>query len=292
MRTRWPLALILVAGWVSSPSGLEAQRVVYSGLLSYSSGSYFFDTRSEAYVLTNSLRVGGDRFDVSASLPIVVQNGGVVTTIAEGVRLPTGGTDAGVVAGRRSGSSVGTRGRGSGGGTVVTTDTTVAFDDSFGASVADPTLSASGEVFGGSGTIRSVRLGAVVKIPVTDLESGVGSGAWDYSLSTTATAATGSLLVFASASYWWLGDLPDLELANTFGYSVGLGRSAFSGRGMVLATVSGLTRAIASAEPPISTGLSISHSVGTRGFLSAGVGVGLTESASSFSATLGWSIRS
>jgi len=291
MRASGWLALVATVGWASSSVGLGAQQVSYSGVLSYSAGSYIFDTRSDAFFFSNSLRVGGDRFDVSLSVPVVVQNGGVVTTVAEGVRLPTGGSESGVVAGRRSGSSIGTRGRGGGSGTVIPADSTVSFDDSFSTNVGDPTVGASAEVYRGFGAVRSVRLSGIAKIPLTDLDSGVGSGEWDYALGGTLTGGAASFLFFASGSYWWLGDLPDLELADALSYAFGVSRAAFGGDGSVLVTLSGLSRAIASAEPPVSTGVSVSHSVGSRGFLSAGVGVGLTESASSFSATLGWSIR-
>jgi hypothetical protein len=272
--------------------GVDAQTVTYSGGLFYAGGSYVFDQRSDAFYLSNGLRIGLGSFELGASIPIVVQNGGVVTRVAGGVPLPTGGVDHRVVGRRPRGDGIGTGGHGMGPGSTTPDDSLiVAFDDAFSAHVGDPSLSASFEPHSGFGALRSVRINGAAKVPLNDVDSGVGSGAWDVGLGSSATIAARGVLLFADLSYWWLGDLPDLELSDGLAYGVGASRSAFGGEGTVLLMLSGMARTIETMEAPLSAALSVSHTVGSRGFLSGGLGVGLTESAPDLTVQLGWSVR-
>lgn len=269
-----------------------AQTVTYSGGLFYAGGSYVFDRRTDAFYLSNGLRVGLGSFEVGASVPIVVQNGGVITRVAGGVPLPTGGADHGVVGRRPRGDGIGTGGHGMDSGSATPDDSlVVAFDEAFSAHVGDPSLFASFEPYAGFGALRSVRLNASAKAPLNGVDSGVGSGAWDVGLGGSATVSAGGVLLFGDASYWWLGDLPDLELSDGLSYGVGASRSAFGGEGSVLLMLSGMTRSIEAMEAPLSAALSVSHAVGSGGFVSGGLGFGLTESAPAVTAQLGWSIR-
>ncbi|MFG0314214.1 MAG: hypothetical protein ACF8LL_08520, partial [Phycisphaerales bacterium] len=76
-RMRLGLALLL-----ASASGLEAQSVSYSGSASYSGGDYVFDTRTDSWVISSTLRMRAGPVSVAASLPFVIWNGGLVTTVA------------------------------------------------------------------------------------------------------------------------------------------------------------------------------------------------------------------
>lgn len=283
---------LLTLGLALAGGGVDAQRVTYSGGLFYAGGSYVFDRRTDAFYLTNGLRVALGRLEVGASLPIVVQNGGVVTRVAGGVPLPTGGADHRVVGQRPRGDGIGTGGRGMGPGGMIPEDSlVVTFSEEFTTHVGDPSLSTSFEAFSGFGAVRSVRIQGSAKAPLNDADSGVGSGAWDVGLGGSATIAAGRVLLFADVSYWWLGDLPDLDLSDGVAYGVGASKSAFGGDGSILLMLSGMTRSIETMEPPLSAALSVSHTVGSQGFLSGGLGFGLTESAPSITAQLGWSVR-
>lgn len=279
---------LLLGASLAHPVG--AQEVTYTGGLFYAGGSYIFDSRSDALYLSNGLSLSWGAFDVGVSVPVITQNGGVVTTLAQGIQLPTGGTEHETIAGRREGDTVGTRKKD--GGTPVPDDSTVvSFDSDFTTQLGDPTMAASGQLHSGLGAVRSVRVQAAAKAPLNDLDSGIGSGEWDFGAGASVIGAAGSVLLFIDAMYWWMGDLPDLVLTDGVSYGVGASVGVFSGRGSVLAMLSGMTSSIETVDPPMSIALSLSRSVGARGFVSGGFGVGLTESAPSISAQVGWSIR-
>ncbi|MEZ4425077.1 MAG: hypothetical protein R3E98_16900 [Gemmatimonadota bacterium] len=289
-----PAALILSVG---SAAG---QTVGGSVGLQYATGRYVFDQRIHAVYLTGAARLTWARFEVSGSLPLVLQNGGLVTLVA-GVPIPTGGEQAGVVARRERGETIGTRrgrggGQGAGGGamplTMAAQDVvdSVAFEDGIQGRLGDPVLGAGVEVLRGDGALRSVRLSASAKAPLTDVESGVGTGEWDFAAGASLVLGVGRLLTFVDAQYWWLGDLPELELVDGVSYGVGASLSAFDGAGSVLLSLSGMSRTVESLEVPLSVALALGHRAGERAWLSAGVGAGLTESAPDLMAQVGLSL--
>ena len=283
----WPAAVLLLA----AASGVEAQSFSYTGAASYSAGNYVFDARSDSWVLTNALRMRAGPVDVSASFPFVVWNGGLVTTVAGGVTLPTGGTESGTVARRGSGETIGTRGSGRrGGGSTVPVDT-VTFASAYSARFADPYLSIDGELSSGFGTVRSVRVNVAAKAPMADVDSGLSSGEWDLGIGGSLVVGSGRVLFLADASYWWMGGMPDVELGDALSYAVGVSTAAFSGRGSVMATVSGMTRTIETMDAPVLLSASVGHGAGARSLLSATAGFGLTESAPDLYLALGWSVR-
>ncbi|MEN8145489.1 MAG: hypothetical protein ABFS14_11125, partial [Gemmatimonadota bacterium] len=114
---------------------------------------------------------------------------------------------------------------------------------------------------------------------------------WDYGLGSSIALGAGRSLLFVDLSYWWFGDLSDLELTDGLSYAAGVSVPAFEGQGSVLFTLSGMSRIIETTDPPVSLATSVGRSVGRRGFLSVGGGIGLTESAPDLFFQLGWSFR-
>src|SRR6056297_1394430 len=146
-RTGIAVAMALLIFGVGQPG--TAQAVRYSGSLSYSTGSYVFTQRTHSLWLTNGVGITGSRVSASASLPLILQNSGVVSVVA-GQPVPTGGAGHAAV-GRRSGDGpIGTRRRGSGetGGTSVDS-TTVYFRGTYGLEVGDPSVRFSYDLFSG-----------------------------------------------------------------------------------------------------------------------------------------------
>jgi len=285
-----PLAAAAAALWIGAAvtaTAGAAQEIGYSGGLYYASGDYVFDQRTEAFYLSNGLDLTVGTWNFGLTLPVIVQNGGVVTAVAGGVPLPTGGVDNGVMSHRQGGQPIGTKRHGGSGQAAVDS---VSFNEGYETHVGDPSFSASRGVYSATGLLRSVRVSGSAKVPLNDVESGVGSGAWDWSAGGSIALGSGRTLLFASAAYWWLGDMPDLELKDALSY--GLGSSFPAGPGTsVLVMLSGMTRTIETMEAPLSLAVSVSRSAGARGFLSAGLGAGLTESAPTVFAQVGWSIR-
>jgi hypothetical protein len=280
------LVLLLAA------SGLDAQQVSYSGSFSYSGGSYIFDTRSDTWVLSSGLRLRAGPVSVSASAPFLIRNGGLITTIAGGVALPTGGSESGAVARRGSGETIGTRGSGRGSQEPTTEPVdTVAFASDFSADFGDPVVTVEGELLSGFGTVRSLSVSVGAKAPLADVAGGLSSGEWDVGLGGSAVLGLGRVLVLADASYWWIGDMPELELRDGLSYAVGVSTPVFSGRGSLMGMVSGLSKMIETMEPPVTVSASLGRSVGDRSLVSATAGFGLTESAADLYFAVGWSIR-
>lgn len=286
---RWIASGLVSMALVGSAGRLDAQRVTYFGGLSYAAGSYVFDTRSNTFYLSNGLRLDLGRVDFALSAPVVVQDGGLVTQVADGMPFPTGGTQSGFVRDRHSGQTLGTRR----GHHSPRTDSTseLVFTDRYDMGLGDPYLSATGQLFTGYGTLRSVSLSGFAKAPLADRESGFGSGAWDVGAGASMVFGVGRALLLLDGAYWWLGDLPELELIDGVRYAVGASAPVFSGEGSAMVMLTGMSRTIETMEPPVSVLLSVSRSVGDRTFLSLGMGVGLTESASDVSVSLGWSVR-
>lgn len=266
-----------------------AQEFRYSGALQYSTGSYVFESRSHSVYLSNGLALSGGRLEVSAWLPLVFQNGGVVT-LTGGQPIPTGGAGHGVVAGRQGGRRIPTgKGRGAGGGEPLPTDSVLPFREAYRLNVGDPTGRISLELRSGYGTLRSIRLTGAVKAPVATLESGAGTGEWDATVGTSVTLGRGPFLVMGSLDYWWMGDLPDLPLHDGLAWGLGAGVPAFDGRGSLMASLSGSQRMVETMDPPLTAGLALGYRLDGGWSLSGGLSGGLTESAPDLSLFLGWS---
>jgi hypothetical protein len=283
--------LVAFAGTGFPQSPLEGQSVRYSGALQYVTGSYVFDARSHSFSLSSGLTLDVGRFDASLSVPVILRNGGVLTTVGDQL-LPTGGDGHGVVAGRRSGDRIRTHGGGGtgpGGGMHQEPDSTVNFRDAYEFRIGDPFLRVSSDIVGDRGRLRSLRATGGVKVPVTDLDSGVGTGEWDYTLGASATVLLGSLFLMGDAGYWWYGDLPDLELRNGVSWGAALAGFAFDRRVSLMATVSGSSRPIRTMDPPLNLGVAAGFRLTGEWSGSAGVSAGLTESAADLALYLGWS---
>lgn len=298
------VGLLAAAPPVRSEAG--AQEVTYSGSLQYATGSYVFEERTHTAYLMSGLGVEAGRFELRGSLPVIFQNSAVVTYV-QGSPLPTGGPDHEAVRRREPGATIpthGRRGTGMGGGGMSLRPTpglaragqqaqaadSVAFADDFTTNLGDPLLQGSVELFSGTGLLRSLRVSGGAKIPVADLDSGVGTGEWDYLAGASIALGASEIYLFGDLSWWWLGDLPDLELEDGLSYGAGVGRGLFAGRGSVLATVSGAKATISTVDAPVTLGLSVGYTPDGGPSLSLGTAFGLSESSPDFSLYLGWTL--
>ena len=298
-----PLAaagLIIVTGLaVARP--VQAQVVNYSLSTSYSAGSYIFTGNTWSAAMFHGLSVQSGRFSFSASLPIVAQNSTALTYIG-GVIVPTGGPDGAAVAERLKGQPV-QMGKGSGGGggsgmqaraalAVAPADTlTVAEPGGTAVNVGDPFFSGGVELYRGPGLVRSFSVQAYAKAPVASVSSGVSTGQWDYGGGASLSVGSGRTFAFGDASYWVLGDMPELQLLDNVVYGVGIGRASEDGKWSVIGSASGSSEVIRNVAPPASAGVSVGYRQSASQSLTFGVHFGLTESAPQFGASLGWRVR-
>lgn len=257
------LALAL-ALCVAPATGQELQ---YTGSVGYATGSYTFTERTSSVSILNGLAVRGDRWSVSASVPVVIQNSGDVTYVG-GMRVPTG------------------TGRGPGHGSM---DGTV---DSVGGGyevvLGDPVVRGSLHPYRGVGFLRVLEIQAMAKVPVADPNTGVGTGEWDVGGGVSAGFGIGRTFLFADASVWSPGDLPDLELKAYATGSLGLGLP-LSDRWSTLVSATASSPVIEGIPAPVSLGGGVSYRVGDQRSVSMGATLGLSESAPDFSIYVGWS---
>jgi len=268
---------VLVA--FATASGV-AQQVTYNGSLSYSRGSYIFAEPTSSVWLTNGLSLRGGPFSLSGSLPVIVQNSGVVSFVA-GQPMPTGGEQSGAVRGRGKRDRIGT-------GPVSQTDSTVFFRDRYEIEMGDPILNGAFEIYRGLVFVLSVSLQGGAKPPLRSLDSGVGSGEWDFGAGATLIVGSRRGLVLGDASYWSFGDLPDLELKGALLYTVNGAGPGMDASASVLLNVSGATRIMETVDPPFSAGLSLLYTVREGRMVNAGLSVGFTEASPDYSIILGW----
>jgi hypothetical protein len=129
---------------------------------------------------------------------------------------------------------------------------------------------------------------ASAKAPLNDLESGVGTGEWDYAIGGTAALAVLGAFVFLDAAYWRYGDLPEIELQDGLSLGAGIGVPV-SRRVWISAMASRSSRILATTEPPSSVAAGVSFQAGGVGW-SLMAGTGLSESAGGLSVSVGWRV--
>ncbi|HSH74656.1 MAG TPA: hypothetical protein VLA09_03040 [Longimicrobiales bacterium] len=277
----------LAAAAAFTGGSTAAQELTYNGSFSYSTGSYFFVDRTHSLWLSNGLTLRAGPATLSAALPIIAQNSGVVSFVA-GQPLPTGGEQSGAVGGRSRGERIGSRGSA---GQSASVDSTVVFRDEYEIELGDPLFSASVEAYSGTGVLKSLSVVGAAKAPFRTLESGVGTGQWDFGGGASLVVGSGLTLLFADVTYWSFGDLPDLELEGSLLYSVGVSRAVMDARLSILASLSGGTAIMETVDAPLTAGLVVLYSFGGGKTLSAGGSAGLSESSPDFSAYLAWGLR-
>lgn len=288
-------ALLLLAAAVAFPAAAAAQELVYSASVQLSSGSYIFTEPTRTLSLYNGLTWTAGRVRLGASVPLLLQNSGAVNLVG-GAYLPTGGTANGAVGGRQGGQQV-PMGPGGPRHAIVATpdadplrqvaDSVVEEPGPYELSIGDPLVSGGIEVYRGDRLLRSLELTGSVKPPINDLESGVGTGEWDYAVGAAAALGLGAAMAFVDVTRWWYGDLPELELRDGLSWAGGLGLPV-SRAVWVSAMATGTNRIIESAEAARTASVGLSYRTAAAGTLFLTAGAGLSETAADFTLSLGW----
>lgn len=284
------LATALVLGGATS---LAAQQLGYTGSVGLSTGDYIFTERTTSISFYNGLDVRAGRFRLSAGIPVVVQNSAALTAVG-GMMLPTGGPDYRAVRDRSPGAKVPMR-KGAGSGSMsgmsaaIVAGDTIVGPSGYETNLGDPVLHAGLELVGGVGALRSLEITFGAKAPLNDLDSGVGTGEWDYGGGAGVTLSAERVLLFADASYWHYGDLPEMPLRDGVGGSAGIGLPV-GPRGSLLVSVSGGQSVVPGLDGYASIDAMGAYHVSPVASLSAGIGAGLTESSPGLTLQLGWHV--
>jgi len=285
---------------LSQKGVLAAQEVRYSGSLSYSSGRYFFEETTRSFTFGSTFSMGFGSLELSVNVPIVVQNGGLVSLVG-GIPVPTGGDQSEVVGRQQSGRNQGSQGGGQGGGgqsvidpllltSSVEESTDIVFRDSYSAKVADPFFQGSLTVYEGFGVVRSLGVRLGIKPPIVGLDSGVGTGEWDLGAGSTVVLGVGDNLIFGDLGFWRYGDIQGLKLTDGFSYAGGFSRSLLGNRASMMVTLAGAQALIPSSESPLSAALGLGYFLGSGRMINVSIAAGLSETSPDWSVTLGWSL--
>jgi hypothetical protein len=153
--------------------------------------------------------------------------------------------------------------------------------------LGDPLLHATWQAVAGAST--SVRVGLGTKVPVADTAT-FGTGEWDVGAIASLTHLFGTAgFLGVDASYWHLGDLPDLDFTDPVTLTVSYGRVlGLSWGGSVYGTAG--TTTMQGYQPPVLVGAMVTR-FGRVGAWGVGASVGFTESVAAFSLTATWSVR-
>jgi hypothetical protein len=192
--------------------------------------------------------------------------------------------------GRRTGSGQGASDARAALGAETVTEDVVAGPGSYEMNVGDPLLQLGVRLLEGAGTVHSFGVHALAKAPVAAVESGVGTGAWDYGAGLSLGLGGERTFMLADVSYWVIGDLPDLPLDNSVSYAVSLGRTFGTGRWSLLGTVAGATSIVDNADAPLTVGAALGFAPRSTFGVSLGVSAGLSESSPDVSAYVGWRV--
>lgn len=264
------VALATLAGAGPAPG----QQIDYSGSIQYSSGDYLFPQRSSALFLYNGLGLTAGRVRLSASLPLVFQRTPwIIYSDATGTGSAGDGTAAGADA--------------TGGIEAVVADT-VSYEE---LGLGDPMARVDFRLLDEKGLRPSIRVTVDVKVPVGDVERGFSSGEWDYAGGLSLMKSVGTTFVFMDFAYWYMGDMPGVDLENSLAYGAGIGQSLGAGRLGLLASIFGSSRIQPAVDPPLQVSLGLSYLMDLRRSLMISASAGLTDSAPDISLSLGWFIR-
>lgn len=253
----------------------------YTGTLQIASGSYIFNQTTSSFVFLNGFSLSSGSFFLAANIPLIYKNTPYISYSGVGM-LPSGGPLSSTVSSavnRRQGRTK----------IILPEPETLTYNyRQFG--IGDPLLFMGIQLWKENSIIPAVQVAVQAKVPQASLESGFGTGQWDYSAGLSLSKKVGGIFAFADLYYWNLGDLPELALKEMLSYSLSLGIPLSRGKTILMASYSGYTEIISGVEPPSSLSLGLSFRIGFKSSLMLGALFGLSESSPNFAFSAGWII--
>ncbi len=262
---------------------VRAQSLTYVGSTLFSTGDYTFATRTSSLYIANGLSARLGRVRASVLVPLIAQDAGWVQYSGGGI-LPTGG-----MPGHGSGDSNGTGSR-----TGSMDDGRMMSRDGDGMSghlgIGDPLARADVELVHEGEWSPAIRVVGAAKAPLAGTGTGYGTGRWDFGSGVSASKAVGGIFLFADATYWRLGDTPDLPLRNTVAYAASAGRFLGSLRLSILGSVNGYSSVLRGVAGPVQAGLTMGYHWASGRAFTVSTAFGLTPSAPDVTLGAGWQV--
>jgi hypothetical protein len=269
MTMRWLLCLLCLV-----PASPAAALALYcEGSASAATGEYVFTERTLTASLVSGVALETGWLSLRASFPVWLQNSTLVSTSGGGWVPSGGGIRSGAV--RDSGLSSGRQG-----GRVHVDPADIT---GLRAAAGDPSLQASLRLLDAFGT--NLRASFSVKVPVSSTDQ-FGTGEWDVGGAVSLGQRIGdATIATVDVSYWYLGDLPTLELRDPLGVSVRIARVMRVWAVGVSGSVS--QSVVAGYDPPVTVGGELSRNVGA-GSWGVQLGIGLSDTTPDVSAGVLW----
>ncbi|MGM0589055.1 MAG: hypothetical protein ACQETE_11605 [Bacteroidota bacterium] len=293
---------MLIGAYGAGFADAVAQQYSYTGSAQFASGSYFFGETTQSFYLVNGMGWSNDTWNISLSIPMVVQNSPWVSYSTTG-QLPTGGSQHGELLNPKNDDNQPVpeattatpgvwvqqqKGSGRGGRKTIELPDTVSYTQ---AGFSDPSMNMGIQLWSSTGGRTLLNLNTTIKFPLTDPNNGFGTGKWDFGAGASIMQRLGTVFLMGDLMYWWFGDMEDLELYNPLNYSLGLGKSFDYGTWMANVSFNGYTEIIEDYDPPMSIAAGIGYTVSDAVNLNGLVSYGLSESAADYTIGLGWSVN-
>lgn len=242
-------------------SGLFSQNNwTVSTSLTFNSGDYIYQQRTDNYYLNAGLRYSGSRWSVSASLPFILQKSAVY---------------------QQSTSVLPSNGHG------MSNAVTASALDHYETGIGDLYLYGEYRMFKLPQLGLSLGMNAQLKAPTTNRLTLFSTGKLDYGLGLVLRQWFRTFSAFAEVSYVNIGDPEEITYLNPLGYGVGVGKFLANGKYSASLYFKGYTEIIQGIEPPRQLALGFFTMLSAKTFWSFYLIKGLSESSPNFGLSSG-----
>ena len=276
------LILFLFAAGNSFVRGQEGWTLSTS--LQYSSGSYLSTSSNKIFYLYGGAGYQTGKWSFNFSVPVVAQSAGGVGQVG-GMMLPNGngGNSNGNTMGNNGGGMMGNN-QSSMGNQSMSSFSHVGLGDFY--------LYGSYNLYENQSSLFSLTLNSFVKFPTANNSQGLGTGKFDYGISTTLRQTINSFLIFADLGYIEIGKPANINYKNPFSYGLGVGRYFDNGNYSLLLYYQAYTTIIEGYDAPKSISLGFNYKINQQLTLSLIGAAGLSKVTSdfSFSSGLEWNL--
>ncbi len=243
---------VLIFIFVSLDSLNAGQNWSLYSSASLNSGSYIYEQTSRTLYLTSGVRWRSDRWNFTASMPLIWQEN------------PTDEQDD---------------------STLPQTDDGMHAPGSYSMGLGDIYLYSSYRILTAQSTLPSIAITAQVKIPTGSELTFFSTGAADYGLGLTLNKQAGPFNIFADAGYLKLGDPVSFDYSNPLNYGIGVGRWFQSGQFSASLYMKNYTEIIPGLDPPGQVSLGLFKHLANNATFSLFFGKGYSESSPDFTVT-------
>lgn len=230
-------------------------------------GQYIFESKSKAKYLTFGLLSKGDRWALSINIPYVYQQNSSFTQISEEV-VSSGGMD-------QTGHGMNNGNHNQNSDEIIEIENTIFPDPEYGN--GDIYLFGNIKLLGKTRKTSGIYLNSQVKIPIANIEKGLGTGKYDYGLNLSFEQSVNSFIFFSDIGFLVIGDTEDFTYNDSLTWGVGIGKNFKSGRYSTLIYYQQYSKIYDDYEPPRQISLGINYKINPRMILSLAGSKGFSE---------------